>query len=397
VAKERGVLFFLLLLLPLVAACGQFEIPPDPLEDLRINEIQVIGSHNSYKTQPSDGLQAAIQFVYDNLPSNEGIPEPGGLVYSHPSLAEQFGTQGVRQIELDVYVDRIGGLFANPFGPSAAAALGQVIGPDFDPDDLMLNPGLKVFHTQDIDFRSTCLTLALCLAAIQEWSDANPDHLPIMVLLELKQDEIDIDLSALGLAFAIPTPWALSDLMELEDDIRSAFHDTRMIQPNDVRAGYPTLMMGIQAEGWPRVSDSRGKVMFALDNGGALHDLYVSHYPELDGALLFTSSPTDSPEAGFRKENDPFRTNPSIAELVADGFLVRTRADADTVEARANDPARRDAALASGAHFVSTDYRVPNPDFSPYEVVFPDLPAGAVARCNPIAQLPSCVSEYIDP
>ena len=41
------------------------------------------------------------------------------------------------------------------------------------------------------------------------------------------------------------------------------------------------------------------------------------------------------------------------------GYVVRTRADADTREARANDPGRARAALASGAQWVSTDYPAP--------------------------------------
>ena len=390
----------LALLVATGSACRQFDVPPDPLEDLRINEIQVVGSHNSYKIQPSDGLQAAIQFVYDNLPPNSGVPDPGGLVYTHRPLAEQFGDLGIRQIELDVWVDRLGGTFAVPFGPAAAMALGQAAGPDFDPGDIMLGPGIKVFHIQDIDFRSHCPLFLQCLEEIKAWSDANPDHLPILILVELKEEVPDVDLSALGLAFAIPTPWALQDLQELEDNIRTVFHDTRLIQPNDVRAGYPTLFEGIQAEGWPRVSDARGKVFFALDNEGAQRDIYVGHYPGLDGAVIFTSSPTGSPEAGFRKENNPFRTGPSIEELVQAGYMVRTRADADTVEARANDTGRRDAALASGAQFVSTDYREPNPAFIPpsdYQVQLPGLPPGAVARCNPASTLATCASDLIEP
>jgi hypothetical protein len=46
----------------------------------------------------------------------------------------------------------------------------------------------------------------------------------------------------------------------------------------------------------------------------------------------------------------------SIQDLVRRGYLVRTRADADTIEA----PHRRhDAALLAGAQFASTDDRVP--------------------------------------
>jgi len=66
------------------------------------------------------------------------------------------------------------------------------------------------------------------------------------------------------------------------------------------------------------------------------------------------------------KENDPVEGFARIQELVKAGFLVRTRADSDTAEARANDTRSRDQALASGAQFISTDYPEPNRLFSPY-------------------------------
>ena len=48
--------------------------------------------------------------------------------------------------------------------------------------------------------------------------------------------------------------------------------------------------------------------------------------------------------------NDPLAEGERIRHLVAQGYLVRTRADADTEEARRNDTWRRDAAaFASGA------------------------------------------------
>lgn len=408
----KSFLLTLFFLLSFGTACTEFAPvePPDPTADLRLNEIQVIGSHNSYKTQPSGLLLAAINLVYSLLPPGSGVDNPEGLVYSHRPLSEQFGDLGIRQIELDIWLDPSGGLFADPFGHDAAQALaplltpGLALGPYFDPDDLMLKPGLKVFHIQDIDFRSSCLQFKDCLAEIAAWSNADPTHLPILVLLELKQDAFDPslleplnDALAKDYAFAIPYTWTLPDLLALENNIRAAFHDTRMIQPNDVRKGYPSLIEGIQTEGWPKLRESRGKVLFALDNEGSIRDQYTGYYPALSGATIFTSSPTGSPEAGFRKENDPFRSNPSIAQLVAEGYLVRTRADADTAEARNNDTTRRDQALASGAQFVSTDYREANTDFSDYSVSFPGLPADAAGRCNPILAPLGCDSAEIAP
>ena len=88
------------------------------------------------------------------------------------------------------------------------------------------------------------------------------------------------------------------------------------------------------------------------------------------------------PAAAWFKINDPVRDFERIRSLVRQGFLVRTRADADTIEARANDPTRREKALASGAQFVSTDFAESRPELSPYRV---RLPGEVVARPNPIS------------
>ena len=121
--------------------------------------------------------------------------------------------------------------------------------------------------------------------------------------------------------------------------------------------------------------------MFGMDNGGAVRDLYLKGHPTLEQRLIFVSVPPDNPAAAWMKENDPVQGFDRIQELVRAGFLVRTRADADTIEARANDGRRRDKALASGAQFVSTDYARPNLRFSTYSVGFGK---GIVARANPL-------------
>ena len=74
--------------------------------------------------------------------------------------------------------------------------------------------------------------------------------------------------------------------------------------------------------------------------------------------------------------------------LVHQGYLIRTRADSDTKEARTNDTARRDAVLASGAQIISTDYPSSEPATTGYQV---ELPGNAVARCNPLIKPTSCV------
>ena len=75
------------------------------------------------------------------------------------------------------------------------------------------------------------------------------------------------------------------------------------------------------------------------------------------------------------------RDQARIQDAVAAGFMVRTRADANTFEARENNTEPREAAFRSGAQYISTDYYVPRREFSDYSV---RLPGGAAARCNPV-------------
>ena len=72
-----------------------------------------------------------------------------------------------------------------------------------------------------------------------------------------------------------------------------------------------------------------------------------------------------------------------ITNLVRQGYLVRTRTDADTKEARKDSTARRDAMIASGAQILSTDYPVNEPAHWPGHYVV-TLPHNAKARANPV-------------
>ena len=333
-----------------------------------LNEIQVLGTHNSYHVQPRPALLAALLQI---------APAFDAWEYTHPPLGEQFSNEGIRQIELDVWADPHGGLFARRGGLTFI---------NEDPNSglpELQQPGFKVLHIQDLDFETTCLTFVDCLRNIKAWSDAHRGHLPIMVLVEGKDDVLPP-----SLGFAIPVPLGAPELDALDAEILSVFPRHRLITPDDVRRGRASLEEAVLTLGWPRLGLARGKVLFTFDNGGAIRDAYLAGHPSLAGRILFTDSTPGEDSAAFVKANDPFTTSPSIAELVAAGYLVRTRADSDTVEARSGDTAPRDAAIASGAQYVSTDYPVENPAFGTGYVV--RIPNGMPARCNPVNAPASC-------
>jgi hypothetical protein len=316
--------------------------------DVRLNEMQVIGSHNSYHVENP----AISQYVID-------------LAYTAAPLDEQFSHQGVRQIELDVYADPDGTLW-RPFGV----------------------PGFKVLHIEQVDEGATCETLVVCLSEVKAWSDTHQQHMPIAIQIELKDTD--------DLPDHPPAPIFIGpdQLDDLDSEILSVFPENRIITPDDVRGGHPTLEDAVLTDGWPRINDERGKVMFLLDNK---RDEYVVGHPSLEGRVAFAPSAPGLPDAAFLKLNDPLDPNAHIHEMVDAGYMVRTRADDTPAKARDNDTTMRDAALASGAQWVSTDWPVPGMaarfNGSPYVA---QIPGGTPARCNPVNAPPGCENTDIE-
>jgi hypothetical protein len=334
--------------------------------DLRLNQVQVIGTHNSYHVAPAPAILDLIAVT--------GKSRAESLDYTHRPLAEQFDKLGIRQVELDIYADPKGGLFANPAARGIVMKNGKDAGPDPNADGILNKPGFKVLHIPDVDFIATVPTFAAGLKEVRDWSKAHPHHVPIMVLVELKGDVPFFPTKV------IPFDKDLLDAVDAE--IRAVFTDDELITPDRVRGEAKSLPEAIQKSGWPRLDAVRGKVFFCLDNTGRLSHLYADRHSALQGRVMFAPLEESNAGAAFFKINDPIADFDRIQRLVKAGYLVRTRADEATKNARANDTTRRDKALASGAQFVSSDYPEPRKEWSEYCV---RLPGNAVARPNPVS------------
>ena len=356
--------------LPCVAvpAVGAGAGAADPV---RMNQVQVIGTHNSYHA----GLAPSEAKLLEQ--KNPKLYQ--ALEYRHQPLDAQLNS-GVRQIELDIYADSEGGRYAHPMGIDAVAAAGLPKDPDFDPQGLMKMPGFKVLHVQELDYRSTCQQLVACLKIVRAWSQTHKDHVPIFILLETKQSELPPQYHA-----PVPEKFTASTFDALDAEIRSVFKPGEMITPDLVRGKHATLEEAVLQDGWPTLAAARGKVVFLMDQR-PVGPVYLEGHPALRGRVIFTNAEPGQPDCAFTEENDG--TQEEIAVLVRKGYLVRTRTDADTKQARTNDTSRREVALASGAQLLSTDYPASEPSqWTPY---FVGLPGGAVARCNPVNGPPSC-------
>jgi hypothetical protein len=340
--------------------------------DIKLNQIQVIGTHNSY--------HAGIAPNESKLWQEKYAEAYKGLDYQHHPLPVQFDN-GVRQIELDIFADSKGGLYAHPSGPISAAAAHLPPDPDPDPNGLMTKPGFKVMHVQDIDYRSTCQPFIGCLEQIRQWSHAHPKHVPIFILVETKQDALRADLH-----LTKPETFTSATFDALDAEIRSVFPPDELITPDDVRGRYKTLNEAVLAGNWPTLASARGKVVFLMDQHN-VGPVYLAGHPSLRGRVLFTNADPGRPDAAFIERNDGPAAD--ISALVRQGYLIRARTDSDTKEARTNDTTTRDAMIASGAQLLSTDYPVNEPArWDGHFVV--TLPSNVVARCNPINAPTAC-------
>ena len=329
-------------------------------DNLPINKIQVIGSHNSYKQAIDPALFKLFQ-QKDSVSASK-------IDYEHIPVTEQLDL-GLRNLEIDVYTDEMGGRYAHPKGLDLVP--GQK---PYDPDGKMKQPGFKILHVPDLDFRSHYFTLTDCLEDLRKWSEAHPDHSPVFITLEVKGPVAQVsDMTTVQGVSA-------KNFDELDRILLDILGKDHIITPDMVRGKHETLESAVLHNNWPSLKKAKGKYLFILDDSGAKKDLYIAGHPSLKARTMFANAVPGTPEAGMMIRNNPRSTE--IKDLVRKGYIIRTRADADTREARSNDRSSFEAACNSGAQIITTDYYLKSTHFkSDYSVSFE---GGTYFRVNPL-------------
>ncbi|HNY85820.1 MAG TPA: Ca2+-dependent phosphoinositide-specific phospholipase C [Candidatus Hydrogenedentes bacterium] len=293
----------------------------------RMNQIQVVGTHNSYHKR-SPGLEVAAMVT----------PEARDWDYEHKPLDAQLDN-GVRSFELDIH---------------------------------RTPEGWRVFHVPFVDEQSTCRMFADCLAVVRAWSDAHPGHVPISFLVEHKDEGPVLDP-----AITLPTA---ADLDRLDAEVRAAFPPDRLITPDDVRGDFATLEEAVLQRGWPTLESGRGKVFFIFHETRELRDLYADGRPSLQGRAMFVNSRPGRPDAAAMIRDNP--ADPDTPDLVRRGYWVRATAGGPGTRGLEAAKARLERAFACGAQIVSSDYPPGEPHAETGYVVA--LPGGGPARWNPV-------------
>lgn len=278
----------------------------DPTDTtLRLNDIQLLASHNSYKKRGS-----LLGKFFIGL--GDSFKEARKLQYGLNPLTTQLN-DGIRSFELDMRYRK--GRF-------------------------------EAVHVPLVDNSSQATNVQLALEEIDMWSDYNPDHIPIILLLELKNDWMMLD-PALS-DFDI-------DTLTLFDQMLRDIFGNKLLSPKDLISTHPTLNVAITTDGWPLLIDTLGKIIVVL-HPGDYTDMYVSMDTTFQTQVMFpaaSNTNTNNSYASFIVHNEPDVA--TIQGLVDQGYIVRTRVD----DALVPDTTKLANGLESGAQILTSDF-IPN-------------------------------------
>ncbi len=335
---------------------GFFSMATSIAQEPRINEKKYLASHNSYKQLPEKGIIRFLNKIQSKLPAQL---DPNEMDYGHVDLVTQLDSFGIRGLELDVYADPEGGAFYKrrlPFfiwGPRQKSEIEE-----------LKEPGIKVLHIKDVDYQSSVHTWKSAMILLNNWSLNHPGHEVVFINIEVKSESPGGSSALLRRMGFKPAPefdgLALKELIRTSNEVLGQ----KIFTPLELMKDAPSLKSSIQSNGWPLCAETGGQFIFIME--GLSDDLkqWVLH-PENKAPFFYYGEESD-PNVVFVLKNNCKGQEEEIQQCVKNGLMVRTRADAGTLESRRNDYSTWESALKSGAQIISTDYYRPDNRWSDY-------------------------------
>lgn len=346
-------------------------------DSIRLNDVRFLTSHNSYKRKPDPKVVKFLQRFKKKL---SGEMDPIQLDYGHELLSVQMNEYAIRGFELDVNYDPKGGHFKKRRVNFFIGGLKQR-----SKDSLLREPGFKILHIADVDYESNYTTFKQAITEVRDWSLSHPNHTPVFINIEIKRSNPGDYSKALRiLGFKKAVKLDSTALYALDWEIQEVFANTiHLYRPRQLKGDHETVQERLEAEGWPSLNETCGKVFFILD--GDVQGAYLRSLDRGDDRPMFLYGKPDAPSTAFVIENDPIGREKEINNL-SEKYMVRTRSDAGTLEARSNDKSRWESALQSNAQIISTDYYRPDQALSSFYVQFDpkmvDMVTGLVLRTH---------------
>ena len=290
---------------------ADFDLEKAFSQGVKINEIAVIGTHNSYQlraTLPKRALMRTLQIISLGKVKNKAI-------FEMDTLTEQL-EHGVRNLEIDVEtVDDNG------------------------------NVSFLVTHDPIFDNVSSCYDFEKALEEVALWSENNPNHIPVYVLVEPKGEVPSINnMKNFSVEYA----------QKLGDIAKKALGD-KLLTPGMLMGNYESFQQMREDDGWPALEAVAGKVLVLLHPCGVTQD-----YIDLDTTIktqkifpMLRPDNIDKPYASFILDNDPAgAANNNKQTIDEKNLMVRSRAD----DYSTFSDEKYDYADNCGSHIITTDY-----------------------------------------
>ena len=290
---------------------ADFDIEKALAEGVKINEIAVLGTHNSYQL-----LATPQKRLFEKVRNILSFGDAGGNRNFEMDTYTQQLEQGVRNLEIDI----------------ATADDGEKV-------------SFVVAHKTVTDNVSSAYDFAKGLEEIALWSDNNPNHMPIYLLIEPKDKPEKVNnIKDFSLEYAF----------ELDNVIREVLGD-RLLTPEIVKGDFESFEEMRMADSWPSLKDASGKIMVLLHPCDVTQE-YIDADTSISSQAMFPMLRFENIEtkyASFILDNEPeiATVNNSIT-VDEKKLMVRTRAD--------NYPDFSDGQYkdtdSCGSHIITTDY-----------------------------------------
>lgn len=294
---------------------------------IKFNEMSFLGTHNSYQTE---ALKETKKLHQSLSALSLGIYDAERIEFKSETLTEQLNC-GLRSFEMDIET--------------------------FDRDGEI---SFTCMHSPYFEMTTSCYDFSLALKEIAMWSDNNPNHLPITIIIEPKETFLPLeDMTYFNLDYAL----------SLDGTLRECLGE-KLFTPADMLRDYSSFGDMRAADDWCEVKDMLGKVVILLHECNVTES-YISVDSSIKTQAMFPMLREDDIDrscASIILCNKPAELI-EVSEDIIDNkkIMVRTRADkfGDVSEVK------REQAFASGANIISTDYPVRTDlSFGDYVVTF---------------------------
>lgn len=271
---------------------------------LRLNEIQFLATHNSFKKLPSKFVNKPMELFSKRVRNG---------YYGYDTLTEQLN-KGMRGLELDV---------------------------------TMYDGKFILSHNAYTDWRTNGVDFALALEEIKIWSDLNTGHIPLNIMIQVRDSW-----SPYNHKYG---KYSFDDFVRLDKLLSTTFGEDGIIKPGDIIGDSGTVRQGVENGNWPLIAQSRGKVFFSI-----LFDKQknIQYYIDIDSdfrtqrAFIMTSGDKLKDYSAIIHADDARKDAQMLKALVNKNYILRSRID-EQFDYSAD---RYTASIELGAVILATDH-----------------------------------------